>query len=372
MPARDVVLGPRALNRALLARQMLLRRRKLGALEAIERLAGMQAQAPNAPYVGLWSRLEGFRHEELAALITGRQAVRIAVMRGTVHLVSAADCLTMRPLTQPVFDRELRANANWGAGLKGMDLDALAAAGRALVEERPRTMAQVREHLHQRWPDRDAASLAYGIRNLLPLVQVPPRGVWGEGGLPTLTTVESWLGRPLNRRPSAGALLERYLAAFGPASVMDMQAWSGLTRLREVVERLRPRLRSFRDEQGTELFDLPRAPRPVADTPAPTRLLPEYDNVLVAYADRSRIVADEQRSRLIGDNGQIGGTFLLDGFIAGTWKLRKERAAAVLAIAPFTRLSGKEAASLLAEGKALLEFAAAEARSRDVRILPAR
>jgi len=155
--SRPAPLDSRALNRALLARQMLLRRWKLPALEAIEHMAGMQAQSPNAPYVGLWSRIEGFRHEELAELITGRRAVRIAVMRGTVHLVSAADCLAFRPLVQPVFDRELRASGNWGAGLKGMDLGALAAAGRTLVEERPRTMAELRRLLQARWPDRDAA-----------------------------------------------------------------------------------------------------------------------------------------------------------------------------------------------------------------------
>lgn len=370
MPARNPLLGRRALNRALLARQLLLRRRKLGALAAIEHLAGMQAQAPNAPYIGLWSRLAGFRHEELAALITGRQAVRIAVMRGTVHLVSAADCLAMRPLVQAVFDRELRRHGNWGAGLAGMDLGALAAAGRALVEERPRTMAQLRALLQARWADRDAGSLAYGVRNLLPLVQVPPRGVWGKGGLPALTTAEAWLGRPLAPKPSLGNLIERYLAAFGPASVLDMQAWSGLTRLRDVAERLRPRLRTFRDERGAELFDLPEGPRPDADTPAPPRFLPEYDNVLVAYADRTRVVTDEHRSRLVGDNGQIGGTFLLDGLIRGTWKIRRERGAAVLAIAPFARLRPRETAALTEEAEGLLAFAAGEAQGHDIRMGP--
>ena len=198
------VLSPRALNRALLARQMLLERCPLAAAEAIERLAGMQAQAPAAPYVGLWTRLRDFRPDDLVRLIVERRAVRIALMRGTVHLVRGWDALTLRPLVQPVFDRDLRVNSTYARGLAGMDLGALAEHGRALVEERPRTMTELRALLRARWPDRDAPSLAYAIRNLLPLVQVPPRGLWGVGGVPTLTPAEAWLGRPLARRPSLG------------------------------------------------------------------------------------------------------------------------------------------------------------------------
>jgi len=229
--ASGEVLGPRALNRALLARQMLLARGPLGAAEAIERLVGMQAQAPAAPYVGLWTRLRDFRPDDLARLILERRAVRIALMRGTVHLVTARDALSLRPLVQPIFDRDLRVNSTYARGLAGMDLGALAAHARVLVEERPRTMSELRALLHARWPDRDAPSLAYAARNLLPLVQVPPRGLWGAGGLPTLTSAEAWLGRPLARRPSLGGMVRRYLGAFGPASVMDVQEWSGLTRL---------------------------------------------------------------------------------------------------------------------------------------------
>jgi hypothetical protein len=361
-------MGPRALNRALLARQMLLDRSDLPPLEAIERLAGLQAQAPAAPYVGLWSRLRDFEPAELARLIVARRAVRIALMRGTVHLVSVRDALTLRPLMQPIFDRDLRVNSTYARGLAGVDLTALAAYGRELVEGRARTMGELRALLRARWPDRDAASLAYGVRNLLPLVQVPPRGLWGAGGLPTLTTAEAWLGRPLARRASLASMVRRYLAAFGPASVMDVQEWSGLTRLGSVVERLRPRLRRFRDERGTELFDLPDAPRPDPDTPAPARFLPEYDNLFVSHADRSRVVADAHRGRITLDGREIVGTVLVGGFARGTWKVRRKGGRAVLLVAPFARLMAAETAAVGAEGERLLELTDAGAAVRELQI----
>jgi hypothetical protein len=163
------VLGLRALNRATLERQMLLSRRKLPAIEAIEHLVGMQAQAPNPPYIGLWTRLEGFHPDELARLITDRHAVRIALIRNTVHLVSARDCLALRPLVQSVFDRGLYANRAHRAGTEGVDIEALVVASRALLEERPRTAKELGMLLQKRWPDRDPASLARAIRHLVPL-----------------------------------------------------------------------------------------------------------------------------------------------------------------------------------------------------------
>lgn len=362
------VLDVRSLNRALLARQQLLARQPLAPSEAIERLVGLQAQAPAAPYVGLWTRLRDFRPETLSELLVQRRAVRIALMRGTVHLVTARDALTLRPLVQPIFDRDLRVNSTYASGLAGLDLAALARTARALVDARPRTMTELRASLHERWPDRDAASLAYGARGLLPLVQVPPRGLWGLGGLPTLTTAEAWLGRPLAPRPSIGGMVRRYLAAFGPASVMDVQAWSGLTRLGTAVERLRPSLRSFRDERGVELFDLPDAPRPDCDTPAPPRFLPEYDNLFVAHADRSRVVGEPDRGRLILDGRQIVGTVLVDGFARGTWKIRRTGGRAVLEVAPFRRMTAGEAAAVGQEAERLLEFTDAGVAAREVRI----
>jgi hypothetical protein len=351
----DNVLGRRALNRALLQRQMLLRRRKLSTTDAIEHLVGMQAQAPNPPYIGLWARVEGFDPNELGRLISGRRAVRIALMRNTVHLVSARDCLRLRPLMKPVIDRGLHGRRS---GIEGIDLEALDAAGRALLEERPLTAKELGGLLGEQWPERDPASLARAVRHLLPLVQVPPRGVWGKGGQSTHTTAEAWLGRPLDPDYSPDELVLRYLGAFGPASVKDTQTWSGLTRLDRVFERLRPRLLSLRDERGKELFDLPDAPRPNPEIPAQPRFLPEFDNLILSHHDRTRIIADEHRRALASRNGMVPATVLVDGFVSGTWRVERSRGKATLEIEPFQTLSRENRDALTQEGERLVGFVA--------------
>jgi hypothetical protein len=363
----DGVLGQRALNRATLERQMLLRRWKMPAEEAIEHLVGLQSQAPNPPYVGLWTRLEGFHPEELARLILDRRAVRIALMRNTVHLVSARDCLALRPLVQPVLERGLYASRAHRAGLEGLDIEALVAAGSALLEEKPRTAKELGELLRERWTDHDAASLARAIRHLVPLIQVPPRGIWGESGQAAHTTVEAWLGRPLDSESSLDEMVVRYLGAFGPATVKDVQVWSGLTRLGEVFERLRPRLRVFRDEHGKELFDLPDAPRPSPDAPAPPRFLPEFDNLILSYADRARVIANDHRRVIAARNGMVPAVVLVDGFVRGTWKIEKTRRAATLVIEPFESLPKKERDDLVEEGERLVNLLGRGAETFEVR-----
>ncbi len=361
------VLGRRALNRALLERQMLLRRESLPVLSAIERLVGMQAQVPNNPYVGLWTRLDGFRPEDLAQPISDRQAVRAPLLRTTIHLVTARDCLTLRPMVQGVLERTLK-NTAYGRGIAGLDIEALLAAGRELLEERPRTLTELGKLLAERWPDRGPANLAYAIHYLLPLVQVPPRGLWGASGQATWSTVESWLGRPLDADPPLNRIVLRYLAAFGPASVADVRTWSGLTGLRDVIERLRPALRTFRDERGRELFDLPDAPRPNPDTPAPPRFLPEYDNVFLSHADRTRVIADDHRARLATRNGVGPGPFLVDGFVRGTWRIDRQRTSATLRLNPLEPLGALDRNALEEEGARLLAFLAPDAGSRDMQI----
>src|SRR5215203_775842 len=362
-----IVLGPRELNRATLERQMLLRRRKLSAIETIERLVGMQAQAPTPPYVGLWTRLEDFHPDELARLILERRAVRIALMRNTVHLVTVRDCLALRPLMQPVFDRTLYATRANRAHLEGVDTEALVAAGRALLEERPRTAKELGELLQEQWPGRDPASLARAIRHLLPLVQVPPRGVWGKSGAAAHTTAEAWLGRPLDPASSLEETVLRYLGAFGPATVKDVQTWSGLTRLGEVIERLRSRLLTFRDERGKELFDLPEAPRPDPDIHAPARFLPAFDNLILSHADRTRVISGEYRKAIASRNGMVPATFLVDGFVRGTWKTERVRGSARLVISPFESLTKNTRDALTEEGGQLIRFVEEGAEAYEIR-----
>jgi Winged helix DNA-binding domain len=374
MPAD--VLSRRALNRALLARQMLLRRVPLPAgpdragrvIETVEHLGGLQAQAPFPPYYGLWSRLDGFRPDDLAGLLLSRAVVRIALMRGTIHLVSSRDCMMLRPLTQPVLDRALKSL--FGKHLPGVDTGAIAAAGRALVEDQPRTFADLGAVLAERWPEHPPVTLAQTVRALVPLVQVPPRAVWGRAGQPLHTSAESWLGRPLDPQPSLTGLVRRHLAAFGPATVADIQAWSGLTRLREPVEELGTELRAFRGEDGSELFDLPGAPRPDPGTPAPVRLAAEFDNLVLSHADRSRIVSDEHRGRMSTRNGIFPGTVLLDGFVAGMWRIARTGGTATLMAELFRDVGASDRDAIAAEGLRMLAFSDPGAEARDVRFRP--
>ncbi|MEV6113071.1 winged helix DNA-binding domain-containing protein [Streptomyces sp. NPDC052109] len=340
------LLDALALNRATLARQLLLRRAALSPLDAVARLLGLQAQNVKPPYYALAARLDGFAPEGLSALMAGREAARIVTLRSTLHTHTADDCLTLRPLVQPARDREL---GTFRGGLAGVDLDLLARLARELVEAEPRTMAQLRQALSGRWPDADPRALAVAARCTLPLVQVTPRGLWGRSGQVALTTAEHWLGRPAGQAPAPETVVLRYLAAFGPASVRDMQAWAGLTRLRDAFERLRPRLLTFRDPNGAELFDLPDAPRPDPATPAPPRFLPEFDNLLLSHADRGRVVPPAFQGRNWRGN-QAFRTLLVDGFLAGLWKLGTD----ALVIESFAELTRAQREEVTAEGERML------------------
>ena len=361
----DAVLDQRTLGRATLERQLLLSRDEMSALGAVEHLVGMQAQSPYAPYVGLWSRLEGFDPDDLARAILDGHAARAPLMRATIHLVTARDCLALYPLMQPVLARAFSGQA-FARALGGLDLVELVSAGRTLLSKEPHTRPELSEALAERWPDHDPASLALAVTYLLPVVQVPPRGVWGSTGEARWATTDSWLGGPdappdLSRDDVVG----RYLGAFGPATVADIRTWSGFTGVRDIVERLRPRLRTFADEQGRELFDLPDAPRPDPESPAPPRFLPEFDNLLLSHADRSRVIAEEDRRRVFGK-----GAVLVDGYVRGAWRVSRSSESASLVIEPFAPLADGDIDALKTEGEALLELVAAGAGSREVQMLP--
>lgn len=362
----DDVLSLRRLNRTLLARQLLLEPSPMAPLDAVEHLVGLQAQLPTSPYLALRARLAGFEPGALERLFETREVVRMVLMRATIHLVSVPDALAIRPVIQPVLDRELFANRAWAGGIEGVDLDPVLAAGRALVEERPRSLAELRDALAGGGFGGDPASLAYAVRNRLPTFQVLPRGLWTRSGDVRLTTLDTWSGRPMPTDTDPAPLVRRYLAAFGPASVADVQAWSRLTGLRAVMEALRPTLRSFRDERGRELFDLPDAPLATGEEPAPVRFLPDYDNALLSHDDRSRIVPPlEWPTR--GDN-VTAPVFLVDGFVAGVWKLHRSsraRDAGELRLQPMVSLTSEQRAEVEREAVALAAFLATASPGRD-------
>src|SRR5258706_2802687 len=226
MAQRAQVVDRRALNRALLARQLLLERRRASAAATIERLVGMQGQAPNLPYIGLWARLEGFRTQELSRLMETRAAVRISLMRNTIHLVTTRDAVGLKPLFTPLGERGYIRGSPWGRNMRDVDFEPIHKAANEIMAERPRTIAELSKLLAQRFPEHDGPSMAYGVRYMAPLVFTPPRGIWGANGPVTLTTMEAWLGRSPGPGIEAEQLVRRYLAAFGPASVSDMRAWS--------------------------------------------------------------------------------------------------------------------------------------------------
>lgn len=365
-----VVLSQRALNRATLARQMLLERRKATVTQAIEKLAGLQAQAPNPPYIGLWSRIDGFRREQLTEALKKRRIVRMSTMRATLHLMAASDALAWRPLLEPVHQRGLAGEH--ARALEGIDRAAVVKAGWALLRKGPHNSSELGQALALQWKDRAPASLAALIRNNVPLVHLPPAGSWNSHQSAQLQPIAQWLGESAADVALATQddLLLRYLAAFGPATLADAGAWSGLTGWKAVAERLRPQLRVFTGEQGQELFDLPRAPRPDPDTPAPPRLVAEWDNLLLSHADRSRVMSEEHRARVFTVNGIVRGTVLLDGFVSGIWKIERAKNTATAVLEPFTRWSKADRLGVQEEAMRLLAFAAdGEGERHDVRVL---
>ncbi len=363
--AGERVLTRDELNRATLARQMLLAREKLTPAAAVARLAGMQAQEARAPYVGLWSRIQSFRAADLTAAFLDRTIVRTVAMRATIHLMESRDFLSLRAAIQPVLDGGAKWALSKTAGAAGVP--AIVAHAREFLLASPAPFDDLRRHLATLHPGEDPRMLAYAVRMHLPLVQVPTvDAAWGYPGAADFAPAENWLGGPIDPEPKTAELVLRYLAAFGPATVADVAAWSGLRNMGPVLEELRPRLETFRNDAGRELFDLPDAPRPRGETPVPVRFIPDYDNLLLAHADRSRIVDDEHRAGLVTKNLRVLATFLVDGRVAGTWRIDRKGKTATLGIQPFGKIPRRVRVELETEGEALLAVTDAAAKTRAI------
>lgn len=358
------VLTTRALNRATLARQSLLERADAPVLETVARLGGLQAQEPQEPYIGLWTRLRAFDPAQLSEPLTGRHVVRTHLMRRTVHLVTARDALAWRSRHDAMLRQ--RVVGVYRAELAGVDLAELHAAGRAvLADGEPRTMGELARAVLGRWPDAGPRALGEMlVAGLIPMTQLPPRGLWRTKAGARYLPFAAWLGREPDPLPTDGdgegagsgagadpvgqALVRRYLAAFGPAASADLRAWCGLAGLPAAVKALRAELVSFRDERGRELLDLPGAPRPDPETPAPVRFLPAFDNAILGYHDRSRIIDDAHRGLSVAGERVV----LVDGRVAATWGVEAD----TVTVTPLGTLSRADRAAVTEQGSELASF----------------
>ena len=325
---------------------MLLRREPVTVVDAVERLAGLQAQEPKPPFVALQARLADFDAGELRTAIRAGDVVRATLMRGTLHLVSASDFLALRNAVAADLDAVIRM---LGARAAGLDVEVVTAAARELLAQEPRTFNELRALLQERFPDVNHRALGYVSRMALPLTMVPTDDRW-------CFPRDSAFALPKRKpgRGDAAKLVRRYLAAFGPASVADAQGWAGVKGLQRVFDELE--LETFSDEQGRRLFDLPDAPRPGEDVPAPVRLLGEFDSLMLAHADRTRLIDDEHRPLVTTKNLRVKAAFLVDGRVAGTWTAARKRKEATLTLAPFGKLAKRSIAELEREAEALLRF----------------
>ena len=333
----------------------------------------MQAQQPTPPFVGLWSRIDAFEREALRDPILDRDVVRGTSLRGTLHLMTIDDYVWLRPTIQPALTNGMVSVLRKRAD--GLDLGALTSIGRELFAS-PHSFTALRELLAAEFPDGDVRAFAYAIRTHVPLIQVPTAVTWAYPGAAKFIVADAWLDRPLATELATDELVRRYLRAFGPATAADAQVWSGLRRLGESFERLRPELRVFLDEKGRELFDLPElselpdGERPPEEVEAPVRFVAAFDNLVLGHSDRSRLVADEHRPRIVTKNLQVLPTFLVDGFVAGTWSTIKKRGVVTLVIAPFARLTKNATRSLTQEAELLIRFVEPDARDYTVEALP--
>jgi hypothetical protein len=365
------VLTLRQLNRAMLARQLLLERARIGIVPAVERLAALQAQWSPSPYIALWSRLEHFRREKLWSAIERHEVIRARLMRGTLHLVSARDFYAYAVATQ---DLQRGAWNRLQVG-RGVDPNKVAALAIAFARQ-PRPKEDVLEHIQKRIGGGLGGPFSWLVWRFVSahadLVTAPPGGHWEYGGTDApYVAARHWIAS--GERPAEEDALERLvrrcLGAFGPATLADVAKFAGQVppRVRPAIERIAPALRTFSDEDGRLLYDLPRAPRPDGEIAAPVRFLPRYDELLIGYQHRDRVIAPAFRRAVYSKNAIVEAVVMVDGFAAGTWALTRAKSEAVLRVAPFARLRPRDRQAVEAEANGLLAFLAPDATITGVR-----
>ncbi|MEP7090496.1 MAG: winged helix DNA-binding domain-containing protein [Nocardioidaceae bacterium] len=348
-------LSHRVLNRTLLQRQHLLTRATLSPADEIEHLLGLQAQEALPPYVSLWSRLRDLDPTVVSAALERRTAVRLLLMRGTIHLVSPRDALLLRALVQPQLDRQAGTGQDSRRAAE-VDRDDLRRAVATALADGPVPFAVLGELLGGTFPGVPETALAQRARCEVPLVQVPPRGLWQRSGGVVVDLLQSWVADEPVPDPDPAEVVRRYLCAYGPASAADVTTWSGITGMRAVLRSLEDELVPYRDERGRALVDLAGVPLAEAETPAPVRLLGRYDNLWLSHADRDRVTPDrEKRGRWMGSNGGLGATVFVDGALEGLWR---RTPSGRVDVELFRRLTGGERADLDTELDALETFLA--------------
>lgn len=352
-------LDDRDLNRALLARQMLLDRQGVSVSEAIERLDGLQAQEARPPFIALWSRLKGFRREDLLKALADRSVVKATFARGTLHLVSAADYLAFRTTHARVLEAAMLPEMKAMAEVVPV-ADLITAAHRVLTDGAA-TFAELRAMLAERWPDLNERHMGYAVRLNLPLVATPDDSPWGGKAGAAFALADLWLRKAPTEAEDLEGIVRRYLAAFGPATVADIQTFTGFKGLKGVVEGMD--LATFHNAAGKTLYDVKDGLFADAGTSSPVRFLADFDGVMLAHADRARIISEENRKRLGNKNLRVPAVFLVDGFAAGSWSLAATKTKATLTATPFEALTKSAKDALSTEGEALLRFVAPEAKT---------
>ena len=342
------VLTRRELNRALLARQMLLERQPVSATQALHTLLAVQGQLPRAPFIGLWARTANFAPEDLREAIKARQVVRATMLRGTLHLMLAEDVLAFRTTLRTEMEMTMPAGKRWTQA----DLEPTLSLASEHFQA-PASFETLRERIEASGLD-DVRFRAYAARLLLPLVQANSDAPYGFDTGGEFVLAESWLGNNVAAQPDPEALVRRYLAAWGPATPADFAAWSGMKGVARWFEALGADVVLLRDERKRTFYDLRDAPRPAADVPVRPRLLPEFDGVMLGWQDRTRMISADDAKLIANRNLQVPAVVLVDGFVGGTWKIERKRKVASVTIRTFRPISLDDRQALEEEALSLL------------------